>query len=287
MNQYKHMVWPEEGLISHPANQAGRDFVAGDIHGHFDTLEHALAKLEFDPGRDRLFSAGDLIDHGPRSADALEWLASGRILAVRGNHEQMLVECLIFENGYLRKSGVGATWLDCGGGWWWGLDDTDEDGAPPRREVDQDRRRDDWLGAMRQVPYPRRIDTAAGPVGIAHTMPIYYGDWREVEEIMTDRARLARETRFPRIESAPSGVLWDRPDIERERRDAPDLPRAMAQITVVITGHTPHLHPRWTRKNVVCIDTGVHVPEYGHLTLAEIHTGEPELHRFATQKPGP
>ena len=118
-------------------------------------------------------------------------------------------------------------------------------------------------------------------------MPIYYGDWREVEEIMTDRARLARETRFPRIESAPSGVLWDRPDIERERRDAPDLPRAMAQITVVITGHTPHLHPRWTRKNVVCIDTGVHVPEYGHLTLAEIHTGEPELHRFATQKPGP
>ena len=208
MNQYKHMVWPDESLISHPANETGRDFVAGDIHGHFDTLEHALAKLEFDPGRDRLFSAGDLIDHGPRSADALEWLGSGRILAVRGNHEQMLVECLIFENGHLRKSGVGATWLDCGGDWWWGLNDTDEDGAPPRREVDHDRRRDDWLGAMRQVPYLRRIDTAAGPVGIAHTMPIYYGDWREVEEIMTDGAKLARETRFPRIESAPSGVLW-------------------------------------------------------------------------------
>ena len=80
-------------------------------------------------------------------------------------------------------------------------------------------------------------------------------------------------------------MLWDRPDIERERRDAPDLPRAMTHVTLVVTGHTPHLQQRWTRRNVLCIDTGVHVPENGHLTIAEIQSGEPALHRFPRQEP--
>lgn len=282
-NQRKRGVWPGTSVITHAANRNGRDFVAGDIHGHFGTVEHALAELAFRPDRDRLFSAGDLIDHGPRSVDALTWLASGRILAVRGNHEQMLVDTLVYENGHLRKSGHGSTWLECGGGWWWNLNDTHSEDTKPRTEAEQEARLNDWLGAMRQVPYLRRIDTAAGPVGIAHTMPVYYGDWSEVEEIMTDGAQRARQAAFPRIERAPSEVLWSRPDIEREDRSAPDLPRAMAHITFVVTGHTPHLEPRWTRENIVCIDTGVHIPEYGHLTIAEIQTGEPELHRFATR----
>ena len=110
-------LWPEQAVIVHAANPAGRDFVAGDLHGHFDTLEHALGELRFDPDRDRLFSVGDLIDRGPRSADALQWLASGRILAVRGNHEQMLVHSLALEDGRLLRSGYGAQWFDNGGSW--------------------------------------------------------------------------------------------------------------------------------------------------------------------------
>ena len=74
-------------------NVAGRDFVVGDVHGEFETLEATLTHVEFQPGHDRLFALGDLVDRGPRSADALAWMESGRItLSVRGNHEQMLYE---------------------------------------------------------------------------------------------------------------------------------------------------------------------------------------------------
>ena len=48
------------------ANGSGRDFVVGDVHGHFATLERALETLRYDPNQDRLVSLGDLIDHGPR-----------------------------------------------------------------------------------------------------------------------------------------------------------------------------------------------------------------------------
>ena len=72
---------------------AGRDFVVGDVHGEFDTLEAMLASVGFRPGRDRLFALGDLVDRGPRSADALAWMENGQIeLSVRGNHEQMLLD---------------------------------------------------------------------------------------------------------------------------------------------------------------------------------------------------
>ena len=49
----------------------GRDWIVGDVHGCFQTLRQALAAIDFEPGRDRLFSVGDLIDRGPHSNEAL------------------------------------------------------------------------------------------------------------------------------------------------------------------------------------------------------------------------
>ena len=51
-----------------------RDWVVGDVHGCFETLRQALRGIDFEYGRDRLFSVGDLIDRGPNSIGALEWL---------------------------------------------------------------------------------------------------------------------------------------------------------------------------------------------------------------------
>ena len=56
----------------------------GDIHGCFDTAQAALAELRHDAQRDRLFSLGDRIDYGARSADALEWMQSRFTGIVRG-----------------------------------------------------------------------------------------------------------------------------------------------------------------------------------------------------------
>lgn len=40
-------LWPDTVLVNHPANTAGRDFVIGDLHGCFDTVEHALGELGY------------------------------------------------------------------------------------------------------------------------------------------------------------------------------------------------------------------------------------------------
>ena len=75
-----------------PKNDAGRDFVVGDLHGCFARLQEDLGKLNFDPEKDRLFSVGDLVDRGPDSEQALGWLDKPRFHAVRGNHEQMAID---------------------------------------------------------------------------------------------------------------------------------------------------------------------------------------------------
>lgn len=75
-------------------NTKGRDFVVGDIHGIFDVLEQALAAVGFDPARDRLISVGDLIDRGPLSHQALDYLAKPWFYALRGNHEHMFLYCM-------------------------------------------------------------------------------------------------------------------------------------------------------------------------------------------------
>jgi serine/threonine protein phosphatase 1 len=64
----------------------GRALVVGDIHGCFAQLETALAALAFDPDVDTLFLLGDLVDRGPDSVSAVDWMHWPR---VRGNHEEL------------------------------------------------------------------------------------------------------------------------------------------------------------------------------------------------------
>ena len=54
----------------------------------------------------------------------------------------------------------------------------------------------------------------------------------------------------------------------------------MPGITLALTGHTPGTVPRWTRANVLCIDTGVHVAEYEYFTIAETQTGDARAQPF-------
>ena len=72
-------------------DRIGRDFVAGDVHGCYRTLEQALRDLEFDASHDRLFGVGDLVDRGPHSAEALVWIEGRFEAVVMGNHERPLL----------------------------------------------------------------------------------------------------------------------------------------------------------------------------------------------------
>lgn len=79
-------------ILKLPFNTIGNDYVIGDLHGCYDLLERLLAKVQFDPGKDRLFSVGDLVDRGPDSLRCLELLSEPWFFAVMGNHELMLLD---------------------------------------------------------------------------------------------------------------------------------------------------------------------------------------------------
>ncbi len=86
---------PEQPLQRFPRNQLGRDFVVGDVHGHFELLQRLLDRVGFDPSADRLFAAGDLVDRGPYSPQVLDWLAKPWFASVRGNHEQLVIDVVL------------------------------------------------------------------------------------------------------------------------------------------------------------------------------------------------
>lgn len=95
-----------------PANNQGRDFVIGDIHGCFDEFHALLKGIEFNPTVDRMFSVGDLIDRGPHSMMCIDLVYETWFHAVRGNHEQMMIDTILYNDMNAKD-----TWLYNGGMW--------------------------------------------------------------------------------------------------------------------------------------------------------------------------
>jgi serine/threonine protein phosphatase 1 len=79
-----------------PANDKGRDFVVSDLHGYYDEFQRQLELVRFDPAVDRVLSVGDLVDRGPDSRKCAGLLYEPWFRAVRGNHEQMLIDSLVY-----------------------------------------------------------------------------------------------------------------------------------------------------------------------------------------------
>lgn len=80
------------GVARFPANRTGRDFLVGDLHGAAGDLILLLTGVRFDPSRDRLFCAGDLVNKGEGSVEVLELASQPWFHAVMGNHDLALVK---------------------------------------------------------------------------------------------------------------------------------------------------------------------------------------------------
>lgn len=68
-------------------------WVIGDVQGCKEPLDRLLALIAFDPTRDQLWLAGDVVNRGPDSLGVLRWLVAtdaahpGSVATVLGNHD--------------------------------------------------------------------------------------------------------------------------------------------------------------------------------------------------------
>ena len=226
--------------MSHPSvlrfgrNTRGRDFVIGDLHGAYGLLRQALAAVRYDELHDRLFSVGDLIDRGPDSADVLEVLALPGFHAIRGNHEQMLLDTI-------NDFGIDTTVLTPihlrnGMGWWL------ETPIERRRAI---------AAATARLPVVMEVATERGTVGLVHADVPSSMDWTRFV------AAIERGE-----EEAVQCALWSRRRVEQ------DDDRGVAGIDRVFVGHTPMRAGVQRLGNVYFVDTGAVFGAYGNATGA-------------------
>lgn len=243
---YDGMPAPDIGtaaaVVRFPTNANGRDFVVGDIHGMFDHLESLLSAVRFDVEVDRLFSVGDLVDRGPASGRALEWMAHPWFHAVRGNHEQFVLDS--------DKAGQLDLWINFNGGAWW-LDVGNAEREKFRR-------------VFADMPIAMEIETETGTVGIVHADVPPFITWERFLDLLENRDR---DTIFYSI--------WSRNRISGQGSSK----AVSGKIDRIYCGHTP---TRTTVRieNVFYIDTGAVYALDGYseakLTLVEI---SPDRHR--------
>lgn len=78
-----------------------RILAISDIHGCYHELEQLLQLNHYNPKEDQLILLGDYIDRGPepkRTVAYIMKLVEEGAIALRGNHDQMFLECIFSNN---------------------------------------------------------------------------------------------------------------------------------------------------------------------------------------------
>ena len=215
-------------------NRAGRDFVVGDVHGCFRTLERALSELAFDPDRDRLFGVGDLVNRGPRSEKALVWLEDRFHAVTLGNHERPYLDW--FRAKLLGSRERASSWL---------------------RKVDR-AEYERWFSAIDRMPLALTIDTPHGPVGVIHA---------QVPDPVWGRTLELLSTGSPGIEDI--ALLG----FEIEEEEARARAQPVEGLRALVHGHWPvrEVETTFNRWN---IDTGAGHEALNRLSLLQVNARE-------------
>lgn len=220
------------------ANTVGRDFLVGNVHGHITRLLQAVDAAGFDPAIDRLFSVGDLVDRGPESAMVLDLLDKPWFHAIRGNHEQMLLD---YHAG--RYDVTLYAWN--GGPWAIGM---------TRAE------RQPYADAFEALPLAIELRTRAGLLALVHAgCPA--SDWEELAAVLRDPGSVSTL----HLDALRDSLLWDRSRITQ----ADTSP--VRGVLAVCVGHTPV--PEVCRLgNHLLLDTGAWVSgnELAPFVLVEV-----------------
>lgn len=212
-------------------NLLGRDLIVGDIHGHFTKLEATLELARFDPSRDRLLSVGDLVDRGPESDLALDWLEKPWFFPVCGNHDDFVVR---WPKGEMDTD----NYFYNGGGW--------NISNPRDAQVELSE-------AFAALPVALQVETAEGPVGVVHAeVPAL--PWPDFVALLEGRKFSAGEGR-----AMLECLLWERHTAEgfvygSRELELGEVPPVVQGVRAVVVGHSPVLSPT-VLGNVHYIDT--------------------------------
>ena len=218
--------------VSFIANAHGRDFVVGDVHGCFRTLERALDVLGFEQGRDRLFGVGDLVNRGPHSDEAVEWLDRRFDAVAIGNHDRAVLRW--FESNSGTPPPPGSEWLSA-----------ISPGDHPR-----------WRAALARLSLAVTIETPHDPVGIVHA---------EAPDPVWARATALLETGDASvIDIALLGVAAS-DESDRRPRSQP-----VEGLRALVHGHEPGRKVRHSA-NCWNIDTGAGIEGFNRLSLLEVN----------------
>lgn len=211
-------------FVRQERNQAGRDFVIGDVHGAFDEVWSAMQLAGFDRSRDRLFSVGDLVDRGDGSHRAGRFLAQPYVFAVRGNHEADLID-LHMDNDDPDETIEVLSRINFNGmGWIAKL---------PANE------RAELLKRFAALPYAMEVQTTRGTVGVLHGEVPRGMDWEDFVAGLEDGDSEV-------LESCLRG---------RKRLRHGDA-RGVPGIGRIFAGHTPQFGGASRLGNAYFIDSG-------------------------------
>ena len=197
-----------------PHNTQGKDYICADIHGHFSLLESIMKRTGFNKNTDRLFSLGDLIDRGPESDLALEWLNQEWFYAIQGNHERMLINAVEQQSENLMMQ-----WLAWGGAWAEELSPTTFD---------------EFYARLSQLPVTMELELANGKrVGLVHAELPDICDWNDVKQTLHDCPRADIEKNL-----FVSDMLWYKSQPYRSPEENHEKVQSVRNIDHVFHGHT-------------------------------------------------
>ncbi len=208
-------------------------YVVGDIHGEVTKLERELARLRFNYHDDTLYSVGDLIDRGEDSLKGLELITQPWFKAVRGNHEDMMIQGLCDDN-----AGMFANWILNGGIWYLKLDKSGQEYV--RQLAEQ---------AEQCMPIVLELQRSNKKFVICHA------------DYPADHYPVAQE------EQLKSQILWARNRVRNviqgnhcHEIDGADL---------FVFGHTP-IKEAIREQNCMWIDTGACYDQHNILTIIQV-----------------
>lgn len=88
-------------------------YVTSDIHGEYDLFIKLLDKIKFNHEEDAIYILGDVVDRGNGSIKTLQYIEQNKdkMILIKGNHEQMMIDAMIHNYQSLWLSNGGRTTL--------------------------------------------------------------------------------------------------------------------------------------------------------------------------------